>query len=73
MIHLSEKNNFRHKHPKYDDFIIIGEFLKKRSIDSSFQPEKFFFDRKPLYMDSDQKSFSTEILKKCLIGNPHRF
>ena len=41
------KNNFCRKHPKYDDFSIIGEFPKKRSIDSSFQSEKKISTERP--------------------------
>ena len=52
---LSRKNNFCRKHPKYDDFSIIGEFSKKRSIDSSFQSEKKNIDGETLYMDFDEK------------------
>ena len=37
-----EKNNFHRKHPKYVDFVIIGDFLKKHSIDSNFQSENKF-------------------------------
>ena len=51
------KNNFCRKHPKYDDFSIIGEFSEKRSIDSSFQSEKKKFDGGTLYMDFDKKFF----------------
>ena len=31
------KTIYHRKHPKYDDFIVISEFPKKCSIDSSFQ------------------------------------
>ena len=65
MIYLSGKNIFRRKHPKYDDFIIIGEFPKKCSIDSSFRSEKFFLAGNTLYIDFDPKKFSTEILKNA--------
>ena len=39
---MSLKSNFRRKYRKYGDFIIIEDFPKKRSIDSSFQSEKEF-------------------------------
>ena len=49
MIYLSEKCKFRREHPKYDDFIIIGELLEKCWIDSSFRSEIFFDGEHPTY------------------------
>ena len=49
------KKIFRRKHPKYDKFIIIGDFSKKYSIDSSYQSEKQNLTVNTLYMDSDKK------------------
>ena len=59
------QNFFRGKHPKYNEFITIGEFPKDSSIDSSFQSKKKKIDGETLYMDSYQKIFSTEILKNA--------
>ena len=55
---------FRRKHPKYDKFIIIGDFSKKYSIDSSYQSEKQNLTVNTLYMDSDKKIFLQKFLKK---------
>ena len=57
MIYLSEKSKFRRKHPKYDDSIIISEFPKKRSIDSSFRSEQFLLTENTLHMDFDKTNF----------------
>ena len=67
---MSLKCNFRRKYHKYGDFIIIKDFPNKRSIDSSFQSEKEFWTENTLYMNSDRKKFSKEILKNALLVTP---
>ena len=59
------KTIYHRKHPKYDDFIIIGAVPKKHSIDSSFQSEKKNLTENTLYMNSHQTQFSKEILKNA--------
>ena len=65
MIYLSRKNIFRRKHPKYDDFIIIGELPKKFSIVSSIRSENFF-SRETLYI---WISIQKKIQQKFLMPN----
>ena len=60
---IYRKNNFHRADPKYGDFIIIGEFPKKRSTVYSFLFEKIFLAENTLYMIFDQQIFSTEIFK----------
>ena len=51
------KTIYHRKHPKYDDFIIIGAVPKKHSIDSSFQSEKNFDGKHPIYEFSSNTIF----------------
>ena len=59
----SFQKKFSPQHPKYDKFIIIGEFPKKCSIDSSFRSD--FLTETP-YILILIKKFSSEILIKTL-------
>ena len=55
------KKNFRGKHPKYNEFITIGELPKKTFYRFQLSIWEKKIDGETLYMDSDQKNFSSEI------------
>ena len=54
---------FRGKHPKYNEFITIGEFPKNSSIDFSFQSEKKNSTEKPYIWILIKKFFPQKFLK----------
>ena len=57
----NDKKNFRGKHPKYNEFITIGELPKKNVLSIPAFNLRKKIDGETLYMDSDQKNFSSEI------------
>ena len=57
------KTHFRRENPNYDDSIIVGEFPKKRSIDSSFLSEKDFWPETPFKRIFSKKIFPQKIFK----------
>ena len=67
------KKKFRGKHPKYNEFITIGELPKKNVLSIPAFNLRKKIDGETLYMDSDQKIFSTEILKNASLVTPIGF
>ena len=72
---IYQKSNFNRTHPRYDDFIIITLFLRKRCIDSSLKKInlKILFGRRHPIYDFGPKKFSTASLNWVILASVTRF
>ena len=68
----NDKKNFRGKHPKYNEFITIGELPKKTFYRFQLSIWEKKSTEKPYIWILIKKIFHRNSLK-CLICNPHRF
>ena len=73
-LYLSEKYNFHRGHPNYDNFYhhykIPHDSLHRFQFEKKNLSEKFCLAENTLYMISDQKIISTEILKNDQLLTP---